>query len=143
MKPPESAAASQKIRILVVEDTATVAELIREMLLSFGYQVQLCLNAREAVATFEPGRFDLVITDYTMPGMSGLEFSQAVRAKSPGEKILLITGSAFSLSADSAMPVNGILQKPFSAQEFEAAVLAALRPPVITALRSTGDRPRL
>lgn len=115
-------------RILVMDDTPTVADLIREMLLSMGHQVELAQTVEEAMGMFEPGRFDLVITDYTMPRMNGMEFSHVLRQRAPEQLILLITGSAFSLqeTVSSQLPINGILQKPFSVDEFQRAVAELL-----------------
>jgi len=115
-------------RILVMDDTATVADLIREMLLSMGHQVELSQTVEEAMAMFEPGRFDLVITDYTMPRMNGMEFAHVLRQRAPEQLILLITGSTFSLqqSMSPQMPINGVLQKPFSVDEFQRAVMEML-----------------
>jgi CheY-like chemotaxis protein len=111
-------------KILVVEDTENVADLMREMLWSFGHEVEVRLAVTEALATYEPGKFDLVITDYTMPGMNGLSFAHLLRQQSPGQLIMLITGSAYSITDGAAkpLPVDATLQKPFSVAEFQQAV---------------------
>ena len=111
-------------KILVVEDTGNVADLMREMLRSFGHEVEVRLAVTEALATFEPGKFDLVITDYTMPGMNGLSFAHLLRQQSPAQTILLITGSAYSITDGAAkpLPVDAVLQKPFSVDEFQRTV---------------------
>jgi CheY-like chemotaxis protein len=110
--------------ILIVEDTENVADLMKEMLKSFGYEVEVRLAVTEALATYEPGKFDLVITDYTMPGMNGLSFAYLLRQQSPRQLILLITGSAYSITDGVAkpLPVNATLQKPFSVSEFQDAI---------------------
>jgi CheY-like chemotaxis protein len=115
-------------KILVVDDSASVADLISEMLLSFGYQPEVCLTVKEALAKFESTKYDLVITDYTMPVMNGVEFAKRLRERAPGQTVLLITGSTFSMSesASREMPVNATLQKPFSVQEFQQAVAGLL-----------------
>jgi CheY-like chemotaxis protein len=113
--------------ILVVDDTPSVSDLIREMLQSFGHQVDIRPDAKTALAVFEPGKYDLVITDYTMPVTNGVDFAHLLRKRSPGQHIILITGSAFTLSdiAAQSLPVNSILQKPFSVMEFQSALVAA------------------
>jgi CheY-like chemotaxis protein len=119
-------------RILVVEDTQSVAEFLREMLQAFGHHAEISLSVQQALAAFEPGKYDLVITDYTMPGMNGIEFARRIKQQSAGQVILLITGSTFSLadSAPGEMPVEAVLQKPFSVKEFQdmLALLLAPRP---------------
>jgi len=119
-----------KKTILVVDDAASVAELISEMLLSFGYQPEICLTVKEALAKFEAAPFDLVITDYTMPGMNGVEFAKIIKERVPGQIVMLITGSTFSMSeaVSRQMPVNATLQKPFSVDEFQRAVASLLAP---------------
>ena len=129
------AAANSAKKILVVDDTLTVAELIQEMLLNFGHQGEVCLTVEEALTRFEPGKYDLVITDYTMPRMNGVEFAKAIRLKSPDQLILLITGSTFSM-ADSAarqLPVNATLQKPFSVREFQQSLTDLFAPERVSA----------
>ena len=125
----ESAKSGSK-RILVVDDTPSVADLIREMLLSFGHKADICGSAKEAQVLFEVGKYDLVITDYTMPGTNGIDFAHALRRRSPEQLIMLITGSTFSVpdSTMQALPVNSILQKPFSVMEFQDVLAAALIP---------------
>ena len=114
--------------ILVVDDTGNVADLMREMLLSFGYQVQVCLKVEDALASYAPDKFDLVITDYLMPRMNGVELAEAIKQRSAAQRILLITGSTFPMSerATRPLPVNSTLQKPFSVAEFQQAVAALL-----------------
>ena len=70
--PDEPVPAGQE-RILFVEDEAPLAELGRIMLTHLGYNVVACKSSREALDIFraEPQRFDLVITDYTMPELTG------------------------------------------------------------------------
>jgi CheY-like chemotaxis protein len=112
--------------ILVVDDTSSVADLMREMLLSFGYKAEVCESAKEALVLFDAGKFDLVITDYTMPGINGVELARLMRQRVPNQSIILITGSSYSLADNATLPVNSVLQKPFSVEEFQQAVAMAL-----------------
>src|ERR1700761_6037014 len=108
-------------KILVVDDAASVADLMQEMLLSFGHQAEVCLTVDEALGLFEPEKYGLVITDYTMPRMNGVEFARIIRERAADQPVLLITGSSFS-AADSAakqLPISAMLQKPFSVAEFQ------------------------
>ena len=132
-----------KKNILVVDDTANVADLMREMLLSFGYQVQVCLQVDDALTHFAPDKFDLVITDYLMPRMNGVELAEAIKQRSPGQLILLITGSTFPMSerATRPLPVNATLQKPFSVLEFQHAVTALLVPHAAQSVASWTAQP--
>jgi len=132
-------------KILVVEDTQSVAEFIREMLLAFGHRAEVSLSVQQALAAFEPDKYDLIITDYTMPGMNGIDFARRIKEQSPGQVILLITGSTFSLTdnAAEAMPIEAVLQKPFSVMEFQdtLALMFAPRPAPAAVDTSSGNRP--
>lgn len=126
----EGAVAKQ---ILVIEDTVSVAELIREMLAGMGHRADLCTTVEDALAKFAPQKYDLVITDYTMPRMNGIELSHVLRKLAPSQTILLITGSTFSMMDDDPKqyPVNAFLEKPFSIAEFHDSVLKLLAQPSV------------
>ena len=111
-------------KILVVDDTESVADLMREMLLSFGYGAEVSLTVDNAFALYAPGKYDLVITDYLMPKMNGVDFAYSIKQKSPAQRLLLITGSTFPVSDGGLgqLPVEATLQKPFSVEEFQQAV---------------------
>lgn len=115
-------------QILVIEDTLSVAELIREMLAALGHRTELCSTVEDALAKFAPQKYHLVITDYTMPRMNGIELAHVMRRLAPGQAILLITGSTFSMMDDDSTqhPVNAFLEKPFSIAEFHDSVLKLL-----------------
>ena len=122
-------------KILVMDDTPTVGGTIREMLLGMGHQVDLCRSVEDALTKFAPDKYDLLITDYMVPRMNGLDFSHAVRERAPEHLILLLAGSTFSMQTTTGqpLPVSGILEKPFSTDEFQEAVVGLLaneRPPI-------------
>lgn len=114
-----------KKTVLVVDDTEHVADLISEMLKSFGLDTSVCLTPHDGLEKFKAGKFDLIITDYSMPRMNGEEFSRQVRALTPTQAILLITGSSGSHGTDGrpeSAPYNATLEKPFSIVEFQQVV---------------------
>jgi CheY-like chemotaxis protein len=118
--------------VLVVDDTEHVAELLREMLASFGHAPEVCLSPHEALEKFSPGKFNLVITDYTMPRMNGIEFAKEIRSRAPEQAILLITGSSGAHGTDGmpeSAPYNAALEKPFSITEFQQMVERLLSMP--------------
>lgn len=92
--PPAVAGAGNNCRILYVDDQEWLVPLVRRLLEEQGYAFsgysdpQAALDAVRA----EPGAFDVLVTDYRMPGMSGLELSGAVRALRPDAPIVLISG---------------------------------------------------
>jgi two-component system sensor histidine kinase and response regulator WspE len=66
-------------RILVVDDSITVREVERQLLLRRGYAVEVAVDGKEGYDTLRAGRFDLLITDVDMPRMTGIELARAVR----------------------------------------------------------------
>jgi len=105
-------------RILFVDDEPALADLGKQVLEALGYQVQAHGDSREAWAQFasDPEAFDLVITDLTMPGMTGAELAEKILALRPGIPVILATGYSEILTEDEAleMGVREYLLKPVS-----------------------------
>jgi len=119
-----------KLKILVVDDEPMVCEAIR-MLLSFdGHEVVPASSGGEALALFEQGGFDVVITDYHMPKMKGDELAVALKARRPGQPVVMITAYAEMLkaSAGALAGVDQLLSKPFQLVELREAIRKATAP---------------
>ncbi len=105
-------------RILFVDDEPALAELGKQALGALGYQVQAHGDSREAWARFvaDPEAFDLVITDLTMPGMTGAQLAEKILALRPGIPVILTTGYSDILSEEAAreLGVREYLLKPVS-----------------------------
>lgn len=80
------------MRVLVVDNEPRVAELLADVLVSDGQQVMLAFSGEEALGRFEPGGFDVIFCDLSLPGMSGLEVARAVRTLDPVVATILVTG---------------------------------------------------
>jgi PAS domain S-box-containing protein len=93
-----------KETILFVDDEEILTLMMQEMLKQLGYDVEVRTSSLEALATFraQPERFDLVITDQTMPLMSGDVLAQELRAIRPELPIILCTGYSHSMDAEQA-----------------------------------------
>jgi DNA-binding response OmpR family regulator len=128
MKQPARIAAADSRHILVIEDTGSVADLMREVLSALGHHIEVCATVEEGLAKFAPMKYDLVITDYTMPGINGIELSHIIRRQAPEQIILLVTGSTFRMGDDASRehPINAVLQKPFAIAEFQNVVVKLL-----------------
>ncbi len=117
-------------RILVVDDELAVCEFMAQMLGDEGYRVEVATDGAAALRmledTAEP--FDLVITDQTMPGITGLELAGEVRKRRPGLPVVLCTGYAQSVTpkALSRAGIRWMLSKPISPDDLLAAVREAL-----------------
>jgi CheY-like chemotaxis protein len=106
-----------------------VTETIQAMLAQFGHEVDTAHGGEDALAKFKPKKYDLVVTDYSMPRMNGLELARVIKVKAARQLILMITGFPFSVAANDSpkLPVDFVMLKPFCVQEFERA-LAVLFP---------------
>jgi CheY-like chemotaxis protein len=119
-----------KEKVLFVDDEQALADLGARILRRLGYQVQSFTQSRQALTAFQqaPEAYDLVITDQTMPGLTGLELANAVRALRPNFPIILCTGHSDQVSESNAsdMAISLFLFKPLSAANLAQAVRQVL-----------------
>jgi CheY-like chemotaxis protein len=86
-------------------------------------------NSIEGLALFAGDRFDLVMIDFSMPGMNGSELAVKLKQLAPSQPILMITGYAKELTV-SPNPVDAILPKPFSLSELRQVLSQLLSTPL-------------
>ena len=111
-------------KILVVDDEPFVCDAVKMMLSFDGHEVEVAGNGKDALAMFEPGKFDLVITDFAMPTMKGDELAAAIKARAPNQPVVLITAYAEMLQS-SGNPLKGIdfvISKPFLLENLREAI---------------------
>ena len=123
---PESDLSKKSERVLLVDDEASLADLGARQLQKLGYHVQTETDSGRAVELFlrEPRAFDVVVTDYAMPGTSGLELAACIKGRRPDIPILLTTGFGQNLSGQE-VEVEGIdrvLEKPYRMRELARAI---------------------
>jgi DNA-binding NtrC family response regulator len=99
-------------RILVVDDDAEIALLVRKVLTAAGYSVSLATSAAQARSRFERETFDLVITDRQMPEESGADLIRALRRIKPTLPVVMMT--AYPSLRNEGVTLQGYLAKPFS-----------------------------
>ena len=116
-----------KPRLLIVDDEAEVRGVLHD-LLSFSYECGEAASAEDALAQLRAGEYQLVISDITMSGMSGLEMIPHVKVISPDTVIVMISGMQTIESAINALRLGAFdyLMKPFDLRQAEAAVERAL-----------------
>jgi len=114
-------------RILIVDDEAEITEILAD-LLSEDYDCLRAGSAEQALAELRRNQFQLVISDITMPGMSGLEMIPHVKAHSPETVVVMISGMQTVESAIGALRLGAFdyLMKPFDLRQVEAVVKRAL-----------------
>jgi nitrogen-specific signal transduction histidine kinase len=123
---PEISANERKVSgqdkvILLVEDNKFVLEVVEAMLKSLGYQVLTATNGRRAVEIYDQyqDNIALVVTDLTMPEMSGFALAETLRAKNHNAKILAMTGYPLKMKTEEllAKGISGWLLKPLSLEQ--------------------------
>jgi PAS domain S-box-containing protein len=114
-------APSGKETLLFVDDEPSLADMARMILTKLGYVAEVCTNPMEALAIFEgdPDRFDLVISDMTMPQMNGLTLSERLRAVRADIPIIICTGHRSPVDEEKAklMGISAYAMKPITISE--------------------------
>ncbi len=116
--------------ILLVEDEPMLVEIITEWLEDLGYQVTNTSNSPEALEIFcsLPGYFDMVLTDQTMPKMTGDQLAQAILKDHPNQAIVIMTGFAHKIDHEKAkkIGVRQLLTKPFEREQLAVIIKNAI-----------------
>ena len=131
--------ATTEHHLLLVDDEPSILVLLQELFSQQGYRVTSCASATEALKLFnaDDTQFDLVITDHTMPTMTGTELAAEILQRAPDIPVILCTGYMLNNEPDTWLPANirERLLKPVPTGELFAAVhrLLANTTPVIQA----------
>jgi CheY-like chemotaxis protein len=131
---PPRPRALEGLRVLLVDDDPEVREIARAMLEEMGALVAEAAAARDAILMVrtEPG-IDLVLADYTMPHMTGVELAEQAATLLPGVPVVLMTGYSATTLGDISQVVRAVLQKPFRAEAMARVVTEALGGSLATA----------
>jgi two-component system response regulator (stage 0 sporulation protein F) len=120
-----------KSRLLIVDDDEGMRENLAELFESLGYDVRTASNTPDALDVLEGRDVDLLLTDYKMPGPTGVELIEAARKRQPALRAVLMTafGDSFTEIESVRRGAVGYLNKPFEADEVVAFVerILALR----------------
>ncbi|MDB6130796.1 MAG: hypothetical protein JWM04_1903 [Verrucomicrobiales bacterium] len=127
---PASVSRGHGERVLFVDDEELLVRLARKTLAALGYQVEVATQPEAALAMVraDPQRFALVLTDLTMPGMTGLQLASQLLQIRPGLPIILMTGYSASLTPErvQAAGIRQLILKPMTIHSLSSAVHAAL-----------------
>jgi DNA-binding NtrC family response regulator len=115
--------------VLIVDDEKNIRLTLSETIKSMKLAAETAVNGEEALSKIKQQSVHLVLLDYKLPGMDGLEVLQRVRATHPDLPVVFITAHGTVESAVEAMKLGAVdfLQKPFAPQEIREVVSAALR----------------
>ncbi len=118
-------------RILVLDDEKAIAEMLGEMLGLLGYQIAVCNSGAQALAQLETREFDVILSDFRMPGMDGREFYKAASQKHPAltNRIIFLTGDVVNDETRSFLDSikAPYLGKPFHLDKVEETVTTLLK----------------
>lgn len=118
-----------KAHILVVEDESSILTLVGMMLELEGYRVSMASNGREGLQQLSLATPDLILTDYMMPHMNGLEMSSVIRGDPAYARLpIVLTSAALPSQIDTGGLVDAVLYKPFDMDQLLHAIDNALGP---------------
>jgi CheY-like chemotaxis protein len=117
------------LRFLVADDDAAVLAVVARVLTGAGHEVVTVPSAEDAMAVFDAGRFDVVVSDVQMPGASGLDLLAWIEARPRPVPVILITGSAEAATEAVAFERDAaaFLAKPFGSEQLLDAAARARR----------------
>jgi PAS domain S-box-containing protein len=126
-EPEEPAVRLRDLDILIVEDEKALRDILHELFDSMGNRVQLCETGEEALEVFKKGSYDIVVTDYGMRGISGIEL--AARVKEIDEKVITVLLSGWMLTDLKAYKnvVDLYLAKPFKLDDLIREISRVLK----------------
>lgn len=106
-------------RILVVDDDRQIREVLRDLLSIQGHNLTICADGYKAVEALKKEKYDLMITDLGMPGMSGLDLADFAHENNPQMPIAMITGWGTQLKEDevASRGIVSVMAKPFHIQD--------------------------
>ena len=117
----------RKLKILVVDDDENIRSILNDILALDGHQVVEADSGNSAVEAFAPEKFDLVITDLGMPGMSGWEVAKTVKEKDPNKPVILVSGWGGQIDKQrlKEFKIDFLLSKPFNIEEIRSVLAQA------------------
>jgi len=115
---------------MVVDDEPTVRNAIKRLLEHAGHTVATAEGGEAALEILAKETFDLVITDFSMPGMHGDQLVARIRQTIPNQRIIMATAfvEEYKVFGQTSAPVDALLLKPFSLQELHEAIARVMQP---------------
>ena len=120
------------LSILYVEDNKELRETLSDMLEGPGRAVAAVATGEAALAAWQSGAFDLLVTDISLPGMSGTDLARILLAQNPAQWVVLCSGYEYGNHLATLGPNVRALPKPFELEQLDALmdeINAALNPP--------------
>jgi two-component system, cell cycle sensor histidine kinase and response regulator CckA len=110
-------------RILVVDDNSIFRNMVSKMLTRLGYDVSSADSGESGLSIFLKNKFDVVLSDFEMPGMDGVAFARSVKNSSPLTRVIIMTGSDTGTVFSTKNPaVDEVISKPFTMEEIDETI---------------------
>ncbi|HEY4301116.1 MAG TPA: ATP-binding protein [Candidatus Didemnitutus sp.] len=120
------------LRVLAIDDEESILSLVQEVLRADGHRVDVASNGDTALQMIGKNRYDVIVCDWKMPGLSGIHVFEDLQTRDPAaaNRMLFMTGDVVNDKFQEFLKQNGrsCLPKPFSVREFRSAVAALARP---------------
>jgi CheY-like chemotaxis protein len=110
-------------KILVVDDNKFLRIIVSKMLSRLGYEVSSADNGENGLSIFLKNQFDIVLSDYEMPGMDGVAFACSIKKSSPRTRVVIMTGAGReTVFSRNSTAVDEVISKPFTLAEIDKTI---------------------
>jgi CheY-like chemotaxis protein len=129
------------MRVLIVEDDRSVGSVLQDFLLELGHESELVLTAEGALDRLEQNRPDLILLDFRLPGMNGLDFLRRQRVRDSRIPVIVVSGIANEAQVDACLRLGAIefVPKPIAFEHLQR-ILQSLEPQAVTREIATARR---
>jgi two-component system OmpR family response regulator len=125
-------------KVLIVDDEPEYLEVMAERLAGRGFVVDQAQNGNQALEKIDEAKYDVIVLDFMMPGMDGLETLKRIRAQKPDLQVILLTGHATVKSGVEAIKLGALdfLEKPAEIEKLTQMIKSAKAKRVLLAEQS-------
>lgn len=110
-------------KILVVDDNNVLLIVVSKMLARLGYEVSSADSGENGLSIFRKNKFDIVLSDYEMPGMDGVAFACSIKKRSPRTRVVIMTGAGReTVFSRKSTAVDEVISKPFTLAEIDETI---------------------
>ena len=110
-------------KILVVDDNYPIRIVISEMLSRIGYDASSADSGENGLGLFRKHKFNVVLSDFQMPGMDGIAFASAIKKCSPSKPVVIMTGAINGIAgSQNSIAVDDVIYKPFTLAQLRTTI---------------------
>ena len=110
-------------KILVVDDNSVVRDVVSRMLSLLGHEVSSADSGENGLSIFLENLFDIVLSDYEMPGMDGVALACSVKRSAPRTRVIIMTGAGReTVFSRKSTAVDQVISKPFTLAEIDETI---------------------